>query len=58
MPTEAEFERTPDAIAGRSLIEERLKRLAATELQAFWEAVGRCYASAAEDEDAAEAPAN
>ena len=58
MPTEAEFERTPDALAGRSLIEERLKRLAASERKTFWEAVGRCYASAAEDEEAAEAPAS
>lgn len=56
MPTEAEFERTPDAVAGRALLEERLLRLTSEELKAFWEAVQRCYASASE-EDVAEAQA-
>lgn len=41
--TEAEFERDPAAVAGRELLEERLARLTADQLSAFWEAVGRCF---------------
>lgn len=41
--TEAEFERDPAAIAGRTLLEERLARLTPDQLSAFWEAVGRCF---------------
>lgn len=50
MPTEAEFEETPDARAGRALLEAGLRRASPAEQEAFWEAVRRCYASAAEDE--------
>lgn len=42
-PTEAEFERTPAALAGRKLLEERLARLTPDQLSAFWEAVSRCF---------------
>lgn len=52
MPTEAEFENDPDAVAGRALVEERLLRLTSEDLQAFWEAVQRCYASAADEAEA------
>ena len=50
MPTETEFETTPDAVAGRALLDAGLKNLAPAELDAFWEAVRRCYASAREDD--------
>ena len=46
MPTEAEFEATPDAVGGRALLEARLKRLTPAQLEAFREAVRRCYAGA------------
>ena len=46
-PSEAEAERLPDAVAGRALLEERLKRLTPTERDAFLEAAKRCYASSA-----------
>ncbi len=51
MPTETEFEQDPAAVAGRTLLEERLARRTSAELDAFWEAVQRCYASAAEEDD-------
>lgn len=41
--TESEFERDPAAVAGRSLLEERLARLTPEQLAAFREAVGRCF---------------
>ena len=44
-----EFAETPDAKAARSHLEERLRRLAPAELEAFWAAVRRCYASALDD---------
>ncbi len=50
-PTEAEFERTPETEAGRALIEQRLQRFSAEQQAAFWEAVGRCFASAAGSDD-------
>lgn len=50
MPTEAEFEATPDATDGRALLEARLKRLSPIELDAFREAVRRCYAGGLNEE--------
>jgi len=47
--TEAEAERTPDAIAGRALLEERLTRLTPEQLDAFRAAVARCYGGGASD---------
>ena len=49
-PTEVEVEQHPDALAGRALLEERLKRLSPEDVRAFREAVRRCYASAKQDE--------
>lgn len=50
MPTETEFESSPDAVAARARLDAVLQRLAPAELEAFWEAVKRCYASAADEE--------
>jgi len=49
MPTEAEVEQHPDAIAGRALLEERLNYRRPDEVEAFREAVRRCYASHQDD---------
>lgn len=46
-PTEAEVEGHPDAVAGLALLRRRLARYGDAEVAAFWEAVRRCYASAA-----------
>lgn len=43
--TEAEVEQHPDAIAGRALLEDCLKRYSPEEVLAFREAVRRCFAS-------------
>lgn len=45
-PTEADVEEHPDAVAGRALLEERLERFSAEDVQAFRETVSRCFASA------------
>lgn len=50
MPTEAEFEETDEAVAGRALLEAGLAKVGETEQQAFRDAVRRCYASAAQEE--------
>lgn len=44
--TEAEVEKHPDAIAGRALLEDCLKRYSPEEVLAFREAVRRCFAAA------------
>ncbi|GEO98720.1 hypothetical protein GCM10007887_02860 [Methylobacterium haplocladii] len=46
VPTEAEFEANPDAAGGRALLEARLRRLTPAQVEAFREAVRRCYAGA------------
>ena len=45
-PTQAEVEQHPDALTGRALLEEQLKRFSPDEVAAFREAVRRCFASA------------
>lgn len=42
-PTEAEVGATPDAVAGRALVEARVALCTPEEQAAFWEAVGRCF---------------
>ena len=42
-PTETEIAATPDAVAGRALVEARVARCTPAEQAAFWEAVGRCF---------------
>lgn len=44
--TESEFEQHPDAIAGRDLLEDCLKRYSPDEVLAFRKAVRRCFAAA------------
>lgn len=48
--TEAEAERTPDAIAGRALLEACLTRLTPEQLDAFRAAVARCYGGGVSDQ--------
>lgn len=47
-PSEAEVGESADAVAGLALVRARLDRCTGTEQDAFWEAVRRCFASAAE----------
>ncbi len=42
-PSEAEVASTPDALAGRALVEARVALCTPEEQAAFWEAVGRCF---------------
>lgn len=49
-PTEAEIRESADAVAGLALVRARLARCTKPEQDAFWEAVRRCFASAAEPE--------
>lgn len=42
-PTEAEVGATPDALAGRAMVEARVALCTPEEQAAFWEAVGRCF---------------
>lgn len=46
--TESEVEQHPDAIAGRALLEDCLKRYSPEEVLAFRKAVRRCFAAAAD----------
>ena len=48
-PTEEEAARDPAALAGRAQLEARLKHLTPDQLDAFREAVRRCYASPGDD---------
>ena len=42
-PNEADVAATPDAVAGRAKVEERMAQCTVEEQAAFWEAVGRCF---------------
>jgi hypothetical protein len=42
-PTEAEVAASDDAVAGRAMVEARIKLCTQEEQDAFWEAVGRCF---------------
>ncbi|MFD0934394.1 hypothetical protein [Methylobacterium trifolii] len=48
-PSEAEIAASADAVQGLKLVEARLARCSQGERDAFWEAVRRCFASAATD---------
>ena len=48
--TEAEAARDADAVAGLALVRARVARCTPDEQTAFWEAVRRCFASAATEE--------
>ncbi len=41
--SETEVAATPDAVAGRALVEARVALCTPEEQAAFWEAVGRCF---------------
>lgn len=49
-PTEAEMGACSDAVAGLAMVRARLTRCTEPEQEAFWMAVGRCFAGAAEPE--------
>ena len=51
MLTEKEFEGTPDVEAAKAHLQKGLEGITPGELEAFWEAVRRCYASALDDEE-------
>ena len=42
-PTEAEVAASADAVAGRGMVEARVKLCTPEEQAAFWAAVGRCF---------------